>query len=190
MIEAKDYPFYGVQYHPEKGSFEWKSHLNINHSPGAIEADRYFVYFFLSETRKNKNHFPDTKSERKEFIYNYYPIQLSDSFVSVYIFSKPTAKDILRAVYKTKRAMNFLQNSTMIFSNKTSEQNFQFPSNTTFKSHKLVPSKYTEKKELGKELVSFESELERISDETSKLRSLMESIDTRLKEQVNLRGRR
>ena len=36
MIESKKYPIYGVQFHPEKNSMEWKDHLEINHEMAAI----------------------------------------------------------------------------------------------------------------------------------------------------------
>jgi len=53
MIEAKKYPFYGVQFHPEKNSFEWKDNLEINHEMGSIEVGHYFGNFFVNEARKN-----------------------------------------------------------------------------------------------------------------------------------------
>jgi len=37
-IEAKEYPFYGIQFHPEKNAYEWKSHLDVNHSLKSIES--------------------------------------------------------------------------------------------------------------------------------------------------------
>lgn len=70
-IEHRNYPFYGVQFHPEKNLFEWVRNKNISHTAGAITASQYFAQFFINEARKSYNHFADTKTQDQYVIYNY-----------------------------------------------------------------------------------------------------------------------
>lgn len=45
-LEAKDYPFYAVQFHPEKNIYEWTDkpgHNRIPHIPEAIRVGQYFA---------------------------------------------------------------------------------------------------------------------------------------------------
>lgn len=53
MVEAKKFPIYAVQFHPEKNSLEWKDHLEINHEMGTIQIGHYFGNFFVNEARRN-----------------------------------------------------------------------------------------------------------------------------------------
>ena len=57
IVENKKYPFYGLQFHPEKNLFIWKKDLNVPHSPTSIELSQYISNFFIGEARKNFNHF-------------------------------------------------------------------------------------------------------------------------------------
>lgn len=70
-IEHKSYPFYGIQFHPEKNLFEWVQNKNISHTPNAVIASQYFANFFINETRKSKHHFPSAKDVDKFVIYNF-----------------------------------------------------------------------------------------------------------------------
>lgn len=36
-VEAKEYPILGLQWHPEKNTFEWTKHKNIPHGYWASE---------------------------------------------------------------------------------------------------------------------------------------------------------
>jgi gamma-glutamyl hydrolase len=70
-MEARDYPFYGTQWHPEKNNFEWSQNAdysNIPHSPNAIEASQATARFFLGEARKSGHVFPE--EQRDELIYS------------------------------------------------------------------------------------------------------------------------
>lgn len=70
-MEAFDYPFYGVQWHPEKNNFEWSQNAdysNIPHSPDAIRASQATADFFLGEARKSGHVFPENL--RDELIYS------------------------------------------------------------------------------------------------------------------------
>jgi len=90
-IEAKRYPFYGLQFHPEKNPFEWKPSLTgIIHEEAAVKIAQYFANFFVSESRKNHHKFESREEEEKNLIYNFSPVytgKLDDSsFEQAYFF--------------------------------------------------------------------------------------------------------
>ncbi|KAG1714969.1 Gamma-glutamyl hydrolase [Nymphon striatum] len=66
--EARSYPFYGVQFHPEKNPFFWvlnEKVSNIPHTKNAIKASQYFSNFFVNEARKSYHKFEDLETEKK-----------------------------------------------------------------------------------------------------------------------------
>ena len=74
MLEAKHYPFWGVQYHPEKNNFE--VHVRgvkkeIPHSGSAVRVSFDLAFFFVDQCRKNNHQFPDIELEKVNLIYNY-----------------------------------------------------------------------------------------------------------------------
>lgn len=75
-VEAINYPFYGVAWHPEKNSFEFvrtaKTRLTP-HSYEAVRVTQHFANFFVNEARKSGHRFPDEKTERSMLIYNFNP---------------------------------------------------------------------------------------------------------------------
>lgn len=71
---AKHFPFYGVQFHPERNCFEWDPKEAINHSGEAVEAMQALARFFVSEVRKNFHSFPSAEAEQKALIYNSPPL--------------------------------------------------------------------------------------------------------------------
>ncbi|NWW76713.1 GGH hydrolase, partial [Climacteris rufus] len=87
-MEAREYPIYGVQWHPEKNPFEWKPSPGIPHSPSAVRAAYYMADFFVNEARKSLHHFSSEDEEEKELIYNYKPVFTGTSsvFQQVYFF--------------------------------------------------------------------------------------------------------
>lgn len=60
LVEAKNVPFYGAQFHAEKNAYEfdqeWEGDARIDnavvHGDAAIEAMQYFARFFVAESRK------------------------------------------------------------------------------------------------------------------------------------------
>ena len=44
-----EYPFYAVQYHPEKNIFEWNLHTNVNHQRLAVQLAQALADFFVEE---------------------------------------------------------------------------------------------------------------------------------------------
>lgn len=86
--EHKSYPFYGVQFHPEKNLYEWVRGKNIPHSPNAIKAAHFFSDFFVNEARKSKNQF-EADEVNRYLIYNFSPTYTGakgSSYEQCYIF--------------------------------------------------------------------------------------------------------
>lgn len=50
-MEHKMLPYWGVQFHPEKPAFEWNPKHNTPHTRSAIQANQYFVDFFVEECK-------------------------------------------------------------------------------------------------------------------------------------------
>ncbi|XP_039629172.1 zgc:171566 [Polypterus senegalus] len=73
-MEAFKYPFYGMQWHPEKNAFEWVDKSGMSHSPSALKAAFYTADFFVNEAKKNFHYFEDEEDESKALIYNYCPV--------------------------------------------------------------------------------------------------------------------
>jgi len=90
-IEAKDYPFYGLQWHPEKNPFEWHPALTgVVHTPSSIRVAQYFADFFVNEARKNSHGFSSREEEQNSLIYNFAPVYTGkiddDHFEQCYFF--------------------------------------------------------------------------------------------------------
>ncbi|XP_071873419.1 gamma-glutamyl hydrolase-like [Bombus fervidus] len=90
-LEHTDYPFYGLQFHPEKNLYEWKIGKKIPHGQNAVEIAQYFANFFVNEARKNHHTFRNSTEEARKLIYNYSPTYtagLENSvFMQTYIFT-------------------------------------------------------------------------------------------------------
>lgn len=48
-MESTKYPFYGVQFHPEKNLYEWVNGKKIPHNMQAVLVTQYFANFFVNE---------------------------------------------------------------------------------------------------------------------------------------------
>jgi gamma-glutamyl hydrolase len=85
-IEAKNYPIFGTQFHPEKPSELWTDGLNINHSWESIELQEHFSRLLVEMARTNKNSFGDFETTQQYEISNYKVIQSGDQ-ADVYVFA-------------------------------------------------------------------------------------------------------
>ncbi|XP_072307843.1 gamma-glutamyl hydrolase-like [Eucyclogobius newberryi] len=85
-MEAYRYPFYAVQWHPEKGPFEWINKSGMDHSVPAVQTSFYSASFFVSEARKSQHKFWSEQEEEKALIYHYTPYFKPTSFVLVQIY--------------------------------------------------------------------------------------------------------
>lgn len=72
VIEGKDYPIFGIQFHPEKNSFEFLKPI-YPHDTDAVVTATYLSNFIVSLARKNSNVFPSVELN-KQIIYNYPPV--------------------------------------------------------------------------------------------------------------------
>jgi len=90
IVEAKKYPFYGTQWHPEKNIHEWNTAENIDHNPNSIFIAQHLANFFVNEARKNKRRFPTIADAEKHSMFKLsakYSGQRSH-FEQVYVFGK------------------------------------------------------------------------------------------------------
>ncbi|XP_061788415.1 gamma-glutamyl hydrolase [Nerophis lumbriciformis] len=87
-MEAYNYPFYAVQWHPEKTPFEWVDKPGMVHSPSAVRASFYTASFFVSEAMKSRHSFSSPAEEEQALIYNFSPIFKGSNaiFVQIYYF--------------------------------------------------------------------------------------------------------
>lgn len=96
VFESHKYPFYGVQFHPEKVNFEFRKGANIPHNMDAIAVSQFFANFFIQEARKNDHKYPDCESESRALIYNYVPYFMGlkkSSYMQLYMFKAEDKDD-------------------------------------------------------------------------------------------------
>lgn len=87
-MEAYRYPFYAVQWHPEKTPFEWIEKSGMVHTASAVKASFHSAIFFVSEAMKSQHSFSSPIEEEKALIYNYSPVfkGIGSVFVQNYYF--------------------------------------------------------------------------------------------------------
>ncbi|XP_060064224.1 gamma-glutamyl hydrolase-like [Ylistrum balloti] len=72
-FEAKKYPIYGVQWHPEKVPYDWDLGDALSHTKRGVKVTQYFANFFVEECRKSAHQFPDMDTLLSTLISNYNP---------------------------------------------------------------------------------------------------------------------
>jgi len=91
-LEAREYPFVGVQFHPEKNIFEWAlKEPKIPHTSSAVHVSLYFATHFVNMCRRSQHKFVDRETEESFLIYNYHPLYVGQenldwSFQEAYLF--------------------------------------------------------------------------------------------------------
>jgi gamma-glutamyl hydrolase len=73
-MEAKKYPFYATQFHPERNAYEWDREEALIHSADAVAAMQALANFLVSEARKSGHVFASREEEYRTLIYNYAPL--------------------------------------------------------------------------------------------------------------------
>ena len=73
--EAKSFPFYATQWHPEKNAFEWGGigklgEKAIPHGAHATAVTQFVANFFVGEARKSGHRFKTEAAEAAALIYN------------------------------------------------------------------------------------------------------------------------
>ena len=86
-VEHVKYPFFGVQFHPEKVPYEWNK-PTMPHSEKAIHVNRYFYDMLVHVARRNDNHFDDVEEEEAALSYTYSITDMRNksSYEQAYLF--------------------------------------------------------------------------------------------------------
>lgn len=84
-IEAKKYPIFGTQYHPEKPSELWIDGKAINHAWESIDLQRHFSETFVKMSRAVKNSYGNWTETDKHLISNFDVIHTAEQG-EVYVF--------------------------------------------------------------------------------------------------------
>ena len=90
VFSAKDYPFFGVQFHPEKNLFEWK--VYADRSDAGAEIVQILSNRFVEYARQSNNKFEKDEDFTKLSIYNYNQQKTTMSFVRIYTFNEDTTQ--------------------------------------------------------------------------------------------------
>ena len=84
-MEAKNYPIFGTQYHPEMPSELWVGDMDINHSFESIQLQEHFARLFVMMARANPNTYGNfTETQQHEI--SQYPRLQTTYQADVYVF--------------------------------------------------------------------------------------------------------
>jgi len=86
-VEAFDYPFVGLQFHPEKTMAMFNDNIGIDHSWQSIVSNRYFADRFMQWARQNTNRWGDFATVQEAIISNCKMIVTDQYQGEVYAFS-------------------------------------------------------------------------------------------------------
>lgn len=70
-VEHRQYPFYGLQFHPEKLQYEWNPSGAVMRPQSGIRLSHHLADFFFSEAAKNNHRFKNPGEFYKRQIENY-----------------------------------------------------------------------------------------------------------------------
>ncbi|KAH8380530.1 hypothetical protein KR009_011208 [Drosophila setifemur] len=88
-MEHQKYPFYGVQFHPEKPLYEFTK-TSIPHTDAAVLSGQFFADYFVNEARRSTQSFSNATEQARSLIYNYNPEYtsiLGSSYMQQYLFT-------------------------------------------------------------------------------------------------------
>jgi hypothetical protein len=69
-IEARRYPIFATQWHPERSLFEWGPTEDINHSSTAVRIVQLVADALVRNSRLSRHRFPSPEAEAAASIYN------------------------------------------------------------------------------------------------------------------------
>jgi len=69
-IEARRYPIFATQWHPERSLYEWGPTEDINHSPAAVRIVQLVADALVRNSRLSRHRFPSPDAEAVASIYN------------------------------------------------------------------------------------------------------------------------
>jgi gamma-glutamyl hydrolase len=85
-MESKAYPFFGVQFHPEKPQYSFFPTTKLDHSDDSIYYNRYFADFMVHQARQNANRFPTYAAEAGNVTENWEVIATEGYYGPVFAF--------------------------------------------------------------------------------------------------------
>ena len=90
-IEARDFPIYAVQYHPERPQFEFLSKAKdpVSHELEAVACTAFLAQAFVQEARNNDRAFASREAEKAAMLDNWAP--RGGFGHQTYFFDKPEA---------------------------------------------------------------------------------------------------
>ncbi len=71
LVEGKNLPVFGSQFHPEWPLFEWSETANVVHTEEAVRGNSIFADFFVRECRKNMHEFEDKELMHEHLAYRW-----------------------------------------------------------------------------------------------------------------------
>ena len=86
--EGVDYPFFGVQFHPEMVAFKRKKMKGIPRSMDAVMISQKFSGFFLSQTRMNSNRMDEEELKKFNYINSNVDKPVFENGSYYYVFSR------------------------------------------------------------------------------------------------------
>jgi gamma-glutamyl hydrolase len=87
-MEAKDYPIFIVQYHPERTLSEWRNKEHFNHPDDIGMAALTQAAFFVSEATKNKQRFVSFEAMEYFLMNNHEAVYFNVTWPRVYFYDK------------------------------------------------------------------------------------------------------
>jgi len=86
-IEGKNYPFYGVQYHPENTLQEHRNKGEIDRENDDFRSIYYIAKFFVDEARKSTHYYPmDDENMQRFRVENGERVYLTSKWYDVYFY--------------------------------------------------------------------------------------------------------
>lgn len=98
-VEAREYPVFALQFHPEKTSFDRLDSDNIPQGIEAVRISQNFVNLFVNVARTNKNSM--TEEDKKNFgLINSFEkdFVVTESSSIIYSYKKDAANNIVRSI--------------------------------------------------------------------------------------------
>jgi len=86
----KNYPFFGVQFHPEMVSFNKIRNINVPESFESVQVSKHFGYFLLKQAIANQNVYENAR-EDKNYLTGKLPAAADKDGNYFYVFEKPKA---------------------------------------------------------------------------------------------------
>jgi gamma-glutamyl hydrolase len=87
-MEAKDYPIFIVQYHPERTLSEWRNKEHFNHPDDIGMAALTQAAFFISEATKNNQRFVSNEALEYFLMSNHEGVYFNVTWPRVYFYDK------------------------------------------------------------------------------------------------------